>query len=73
MTLPEDLDAPCTQQLFRAAESSHLEELDYFYLVLSQTSEAELSTLCTQGPAPSPRDHNEKILLEPLPRPQLLS
>ena len=70
MALPEDLDALCTQQLFRAAESSHLEELDDFDLVLSQTSDAELS-LCTQGLALSPRD--EKILLKPLPRPQLLS
>jgi len=38
MALPEDLDARSIQQLFRAAESSHLEELDDFYLVLSQTS-----------------------------------
>jgi len=45
MALPEDLDALCTQQLFRAAESSHLEELDDFDLVLSQTSGAELSAL----------------------------
>jgi len=28
MALPEDLDALCTQQLFRAAESSHLEDFD---------------------------------------------
>jgi len=70
MALPEDLDALCTQQLFRAAESSHLEELDDFDLILSQTSDVELS-LCTQGLALSPRD--EKILLKPLPRPQLLS
>ena len=32
-----------------------------------------LTVLCTQGPALSPRDRDEKILLEPLPRPQLLS
>ena len=53
MALPEDLDALCIQQLFRAraAESSHLEELDDFDLVLSQTSDAELSALCTQGSA----------------------
>jgi len=38
MVLPEDLDALCIQQLFRAAESSHLEELDDFDLVLLQTS-----------------------------------
>jgi len=73
MALPENLDALCTQQLFRAAESSHLEELDDFDLVLSQTSDTELSALCTQGPALSPRDHDEKILLEPLQRPQPLS
>ena len=64
MALPEDLDAVCTQQLFRAAEFSHLEELDDFDLVLSQTSDAELSALCTQGPALSPRDQDEKILLD---------
>jgi len=57
----------------QSAESSHLEELDDFDLVLSQTSDAKLSALCTQGSALSPRD--EKMLLEPLPipRPQLHS
>jgi len=72
MALSEDLDTLCTQQLFRAAESSHLEELDDFDLVLSQTSNAELSAFCTQGPALSLRDRG-KILLEALPQPQLLS
>ena len=59
MALPEDLDTLCTQQLFRAAESSHLEELNDFNLVLSQTSDAELSAFCTQDPALSLRDHDE--------------
>jgi len=39
----------------------------------SEPSDAELSALCTQGPALSSCDRDEKILLEPLPRPQLLS
>ena len=51
MALPEDLDALCTQQLLRAAESSHLEELDNFDLVLSQTSDAELSALLKAPPS----------------------
>jgi len=37
MALQEDLNALYTQQLFRAAESLHLEELDDFDLELSQT------------------------------------
>jgi len=72
MSLPEDLDALCTQQLFRAAESSHLEELDDFDLVLSQTSGAELSALNStlalySRPRPQSRDRDEKSFSSRVP------
>ena len=71
MALSEDLDALCTQQLFRAAESLGFEELD---CILSQASETELSALCTQGPSLSSRtDVHTYPILEPRLQPQLLS
>ena len=44
MALPEDLDALCTQQLFRVAESLHLEDFDLFLdLQTSWSTPCELS------------------------------
>ena len=45
MVLQEDLDALCTQQQFRAAESSHLEDFDFdlFFGFVNQL-EVELSS-----------------------------
>ena len=48
MALPEDLDALCIQQLFRAAESSRLEELDDFDLVLVLLQTSIIATLNCQ-------------------------
>ena len=63
--LSEDLDALCTQQLFRAAESLGFEENDDLNCILSQASETELSALCT--------DAHTYPILEPRLQPQLLS
>ncbi len=71
MALSEDLDSLCTQQLFRAAESLQLDEFD---CILSQTSDVELSALCTPGPSLSARTGTDPSrLLEPHPQYQLLS
>lgn len=71
MALSEDLDSLCTQQLFRAAESLKLDEFD---CILSQTSDVELSALCTPGPSLSARTGTDPSrLLEPHPQYQLLS
>ena len=74
MALSEDLDALCTQQLFRAAESLGFEELDDLDCILSQASETVLSALCTQGPSLSSRtDAHTYPILKPRLQPQLLS
>jgi len=64
MALSEDLDAlvhnSCSERQNPRTWKNSTTSTTYYRRLA-------MSTLCTQGPAPSPCDHNEKILLEPPP------